>query len=122
MTHTCSEDSLYERASANLGRAKTQMEKGEYRRANILLRDGIETLGDHYFDEAALDDSGLTLGIARQHEWEGSFEAAANLRAGALSSRLDSYARVNNLTDCRTPEESAGDERAGERPPALKRR
>lgn len=94
-------------ASGALGRAMEQEKAGDYRRANILLRDGLETLGPIFLGEEVLDDTGQKLSLAWGEEWEGRLRAAALIRQDVLANRLASYARLQNLQQCPAPEEAA---------------
>lgn len=99
----CAKDHTY-MMSANLLRdASEQMELGEYRRANMLLRDVEDGLGDVWLGSDVLDDSGLFLAGAWSEEWNGDQERAAVRRHDILSNRLKSYVELENLSSCPSP-------------------
>jgi len=94
-------------ASNALGGAEEQIAKGDYRRANIRLRDGLESLGDVFLGSDVLDDSGQRLSAAASAEWDEKLEVAARLRQSTLADRLSHYAQLQNLRKCPTPTQSA---------------
>lgn len=78
----------------------------DYRRANILLRDGLEALGQVFQGDDVLDDTGQRLSLAWGEEWNGRLQTAAQVRASMLEERLTAYSTLQNLRNCPTPTES----------------
>ncbi len=103
----CTQDFSFMAASGKLGGALEQIEAGDHRRANILLRDGLEVLGDVSLGDDVLDHSGQKLSFAWGEEWEGRLEPAAEVRQRILAQRLTNYAKLQNLERCPTPQEAA---------------
>ena len=102
----CSKDRRFVSASAALGSADEQIQGGDFRRANIRLRDGLEELGDVFLGSDVNDDTGLALEVAWAEDWQGHLQAAAQERRGMLMERLTDYAQIENLKGCPSPSES----------------
>ena len=90
-------------ASRDLGTGEEQIKKGDYRRANIALRDGLEGLGGVFLGDDVIDDTGQHLSLARGLEWDGNLKPAAEERRRMLAERLADYAQIENLKACPTP-------------------
>jgi hypothetical protein len=115
----CIADSRYELANTYLGWAEELIAKEDYQRANIRLRDGLESLGTVPLGDDVMDHTGMRLAVASDNEWNGREQAAATLRQGVLRNRLVQYAEFHKLTNCRSPAESIS---KSAEPPVLERR
>ena len=93
-------------ANAALGSADDQIRAGDFRRANIRLRDGLEELGDVFLGQDVVDDTGLALSAAWAEDWQGHLQSAAQGRRSILALRLADYAQMQNLKGCPSPAES----------------
>ena len=56
-----------------------------------LLRLGIKRLGEEYYNENYIDDTGMKLGLAKIKYEEANFKSSADLYKGVLESRLDMF-------------------------------
>jgi hypothetical protein len=102
----CTKDFKFVAASQALGNAQEQIAKGDYRRANIRLRDGLEALGDTFREDNVLDDTGLHLSLAWSQDWNGELRPAAEERQRILTERLHHYAELEHLNKCPAPPEA----------------
>lgn len=102
----CSKDFKFMAASQSLGSALEQIKLSDYRRANILLRDGLEAVGQVDLGTDVLDDSGQVLSLAWGYEWNGQLQSAARQRQVILTDRLADYAELNNLQRCPSAQEA----------------
>ena len=81
------------RAEKLLAEAVAVMDRQDWLRANLLLKEGLDVVGDRYVrpitpDFALLDDTGMALGAALYSERQSRLDQAAHLRKRVLSSRL----------------------------------
>ena len=93
-------------ANATLASTDRQIKAGDFRRANISLRDGLEELGDVFLGNDVDDDTGLALAGAWAKDWQGDLQSAAQGRRGILMERLTDYAQIENLKGCPSPSQS----------------
>ena len=78
---------LSARASATLG----WWVESDVQLAIELLRLGIKRLGEEYYNENYIDDTGMKLGLAKIKYEEANFKSSADLYKGVLESRLDMF-------------------------------
>ncbi|XVJ69531.1 MAG: hypothetical protein HEQ39_07630 [Rhizobacter sp.] len=87
-----SDQAVVLRAEKLLAEAIAAMDNQDWLRANALLKEGLDAVGNRHVRPITsfplLDDTGLALGAALYSEKQSRFDQAANLRKTVLSSRL----------------------------------
>lgn len=78
---------------AELGMADDALERLDYRRANDVAKAAISKIGNRYFQQSMIDDTGLSLSLADSLETQNDLQHAANIRVRMGHSRLDALAR-----------------------------
>ena len=84
-----------------LTRGRAALVRGDFNSANILLADGIASLGSRYEWHAqgehwTQDDTGEANGVALGRDLNGDAKGAAVLRESILQDRLDIYRRFHD--------------------------
>lgn len=88
---SCVDNPNYTQAVELLHLAHTELEKGNAREAYSVSSKGIEVIGDSYFNEEALDDTGMNNALADGSFERGDIADAASLKIQVLDSRVQSY-------------------------------
>ncbi|MCL2716505.1 MAG: hypothetical protein FWD68_18550 [Alphaproteobacteria bacterium] len=71
-----------------LDRADTEIARRDFENANNTLNAELGELGNRYSDPRVIDDSGMKLIVARDHDRNGRLEDAARIRRNILNIRL----------------------------------
>ncbi|WP_346836424.1 hypothetical protein [Microbulbifer sp. SAOS-129_SWC] len=93
----CSGDvEIYNKASDQLSEADKAIIEKRYSDANKLLNEGLEAIGNRYFQDDIVDDTGMKLTLADLEEEGGKASVAAGIRRGVLSTRLEIFKKMLN--------------------------
>lgn len=76
--------------------ADQALASSDYPRANDLAAGITRRIGDKYFEQGALDDTGQRLSLADYQQRQGDLKHAAIIRVRMAHVRLDAFARKMN--------------------------
>jgi len=82
---------LIEELNKIIALANHEIEQKDWQKASLYAKNGLDTLGERYFNPKVLDESSLKLVIADDFERKGLLEKSARLRLRTLEGRLDSF-------------------------------
>lgn len=88
---TSSNQTLAKEVETLLNTAEQALERQEWPLANVLLKRGLDTLGDRYTASNTIDDSGMKLVLADAEEKKGNLQTSAQIRQSVLASRLSLF-------------------------------
>lgn len=88
---TNSNQALAKEVETLLNTAEQALERQEWPLANVLLKRGLDTLGDRYTTSNTIDDSGMKLVLADAEERKGNLQTSAQIRQSVLASRLSLF-------------------------------
>ena len=95
----CMTDQAYVGAAEAYENGVTALGRKEFRAASKIFDHGLHILGDNYFYDGLVDDTGIKLVIAQSEESKGVFEVAANIKGRVLDSRLEAFRAKNKCNE-----------------------
>ncbi|WP_431045596.1 hypothetical protein [Roseateles sp. L2-2] len=75
------------------------LDRKDVQAASRILDRGLEILGDAYFHDDLIDDTGMSLVLAQSEEKRGRLDVAANIKSRVLGSRLAAFREKNECSD-----------------------